>query len=439
MAWSSSAAGSPPPDRDAAALLVATGLIVGLAFASITDRIVTRWVDRDVELLHAVRDVAVDEFVGRVESRELVDDALRGMLEGLDRYSRFYARTELAQLDRDTSGEFRGIGVVFRQPTERGQVLFAFPGSPAERSGIRVGDRLLEVGGRLVAAMEPGELQQTIREARGGVLVVGVESLDGELREASIPLEKLLDPTVRHERMIDPVRGIGYLAIVSFSHRTPEEFDRAMDEMKARGLRRLVVDLRANPGGILDSAVSVANRFLSNGTIVQTRTRSEMEVREAISTEARHVGMPLVLLVDGGSASASEVLAGALQDHCAAVLVGQPTYGKGTVQTLRRLLDDRGVVKITTAVYHTPSDRSIERWEEKTTGSGITPDLWVEVGSQEGSSIHAFLNSYSPPEGAAETIRAWEEKEGVKLIEPPPEDAQLEAALGLFADAEGTH
>jgi carboxyl-terminal processing protease len=194
-----------------------------------------------------------------------------------------------------------------------------------------------------------------------------------------------------------------------------------------------VLDLRANPGGILDAAVRIANRFLESGTIVLTRTRSATEVKEAVAGEARFTDLPLVVLVDGTSASASEVLAGALQDHCAAVLVGEPTYGKGTVQTLRRLIEDRGVVKITTAVYHTPSNRSIERYEGTEAGSGITPDLWVELGAERRSAIHAFLATYSPPEPALESIRSWEEREGLALVAPPPADPQLEAALELFA------
>jgi carboxyl-terminal processing protease len=414
------------------ALLFIAGLSLGLLAASITDRLVARFGDRDIDLIHAVREIAVEDFVGDADPHEVADDALRGMLTGLDRYSHFYGRNELAQLDRDTSGEFRGIGVVFRQPTELGQILFPFPGSPAERAGIRVGDRLVEIAGRAVADLGPGGLQRVIREERGATIAVKVLGLDGQEREAAIALETLLDPTVRHARMVDPARGIGYLAITSFSHRTPEEFDRAMADLARHGLRRLVIDLRSNPGGILDAAVLIANRFLVQGTIVQTRTRRGTEVREAQPAEARHADLPLVLLVDGGSASASEVLAGALQDHSAAVLVGEPTYGKGTVQTLRRLLDDRGVVKITTAVYHTPSNRSIERWEAGEGGAGITPDLLVEIGTETRAGIQGFLGTYSPPEAALEALRAWEAREGSSLVPPAPRDPQLVAALELF-------
>jgi carboxyl-terminal processing protease len=414
-------------------LLFVAGLSLGLIFASITDRLVARYGDRDIDLLHAVRDIAVEEFVGGADPHEVADDALRGMLGGLDRYSHFYGRSELAALDRDTSGEFRGIGVVFRQPTELGQVLFAFPGSPADRAGVRVGDRLVEIAGRTVADLGQGGLQRTIREERGAALDVLVRGLDGGERRLSIPLETLLDPTVRHARILDAERGIGYVAITSFSHRTSEEFDRAMSDLAERGLRRLVLDLRSNPGGILDAAVRIANRFLESGTIVLTRTRSSTDVKEALPGEARFADLPLVVLVDGSSASASEVLAGALQDHCAAVLVGEPTYGKGTVQTLRRLIEDRGVVKITTAVYHTPSNRPIERFEGMEGGSGITPDLLVEIGAERRSAIHTFLATYSPPEPTLEALRTWEEREGLALVAPPPQDAQLEAALGLFS------
>ncbi len=422
-----------PRERSGQAGLLITGLLVGLLSGLATEKVVATFADREFEIVRAVRDLTCEQYVEDVEASDLVDNALRGMLGGLDRYSRFYARSEIDQLDRETSGEFRGIGIVFRRPIT-GQVLFVFPESPADRAGIRTGDLFLVVEGRSVAEMVPGELQETIRHAQSEELHLLVQDLEGAKREVVVPLEQVLDPTVRHVRMIDREQGVGYLAILSFSHRTLEEFDRAMDELQRQGLRGLIVDLRANPGGILDAAVHVANRFLPSGAIVRIRTRDETEVKQALPGEARHEHLPLVLLIDEESASASEVLAGCLQDHCAAILVGRPTYGKGTVQTLRRLANDRGVVKLTTAMYYTPSNRSIERWEGSEGGAGITPDLLVEIDEQERAAIYVFLNTYSPPPEVLEQIRAWEEKEGVSLLESPPQDRQLQAAVALLAN-----
>ena len=433
----------PPPFPDdergrarrteSAVAIFVLGVASGLFFAVVVERFTTAFFDRDMELLRAVRDMALEDFVSDVEADELVDDALRGMLSGLDRYSRYYGPDEIAQLDRETTGEFRGIGVVFRPPTERGQVLFPFPGSPAAEAGMRVGDRILSVGDLEIAGLERGELQRAIRSAGGDTLPMRVLGLDGLERELSLQLDRVIDPTVRHVRMLDPDAGIGYLAIVSFSHRTPEEFDRAVRQLQDEGMRALAIDLRSNPGGILEAAVKVANRFIPEGAIVATRTREETRVTEALSGEAQLADMPVVLLVDEGSASASEVLAGALQDHCAAALVGEPTYGKGTVQTLRRFSDDRAIVKITTAKYYTPAWRGIERDEDDPEASGIAPDLFVELSPEERQVVHRFLATYSPPRDVLPAIEAWQAAEAEDLVPDAPEDRQLDAAMALLS------
>lgn len=420
------------------ALLFVFGIVVGLLGALVSERVTSALADDDIELVRAVRNLALRDFVDEVESDELIDDALRGMLQGLDEHSRFYGPAEIAQLDRETYGEFRGIGVVFRRPTQEGQVLFPLPGSPAERAGVRVGDRILEIDGQRVADMEPGELQEAIRTSRGDELSLLLRGLDGEERAVRLEPQQVIDPTVRHARMLDAERGIGYLAILSFSHRTPEEFDRAVAGLEERGLHGLVVDLRLNPGGILDAAVRVANRFIAEGPIVATRTRSETHVTDADPAEARLAALPLVLLVDEASASASEVLAGALQDHAVAAIVGEPTYGKGTVQTLRRVGKERGIVKLTTATYYTPSWRRIEPHRPGGHGgdgggeAGIAPDVLVELADEERGDVYEFLTGYSPPAAHVATIERWERSENVELIPDPPADRQLEAAVALL-------
>jgi carboxyl-terminal processing protease len=414
--------------------LFVLGLAVGLLFAWVVDRAAKAWLDDDLELVRAVRDLALDEFVSAVDSSELTEGALRGMLAGLDRYSRYYDSAETAGLDRETTGEFRGIGVVFRSG-EPGRVLFPYPGSPAHRSGVAVGDRILAVDGHPLTGLGPAELQSLLHASQGE-LVLDLERLDGSRIELAVEPGVVLDPTVRHARMQDAERGIGYLAILAFSHRTPREFDESVEELAQRGLRSLIVDLRSNPGGILEAAVQVANRFLDQGTIVTTRMRDETRVTEALPAEAKLKDLPLVLLVDENSASASEVLAGALQDHCAAVLVGEPTYGKGTVQTLKRITRERGVVKLTTAFYSTPSGRRIEHDDADSLNSGIAPDLLVALGDEEKQAIQRFLFSYPPPEAALPALREWETREQVRLIEEPPEDRQLDSALALLAGGE---
>jgi len=402
---------------------------VALLCTTIADRVMR---DRDMDLFRAVRNLAADTSVHEVERRELVDDAMRGMLGGLDRHSRYYSADEIAGLDRETTGEFRGIGIVFRRPVANGQILFPFPDSPAARAGIEVGDTILEVDGHLVEEMEPGGIQASLQRAGKRAVLLRIRDLAGAEREVEVVPERVVDPTIRHVRMVDEEESIGYLAILSFSHQTLEEFDRAMGHLVDAGMRALVIDLRGNPGGILDDAVQVANRFVGEGRLVATRTRKATQVTLARPEEALHAGMPLALLVDEGSASASEVLAGALQDHCAAVLVGQPTYGKGTVQTITPFDEYGARVKITTATYYTPAWRCIERDGEARGDSGIAPDVRCDLEDNARSAVHVFLSTYSPPPAVIPAIEAWEEREGLDLIGEAPADPQLEAAVALL-------
>jgi carboxyl-terminal processing protease len=411
--------------------LFVLGLVAGLLAALTIDRAARFFLDRDLELVRAVRDLAVEEYVREVEPSQLIDDALNGMLQELDEHSAFYGPREIATLERETTGEFLGIGAVFRSG-EAGRILFPCPGSPAERAGLRVGDRILRAGGEAVASMSTEDLQARLHQGDTQV-ELEVEGLDGGVRAVALRPAAILDPTVRHARLVSPERGIGYVAIRSFSHRTPEELDEAVAHLQADGMRSLVIDLRGNPGGILDAAVSIANRFIAAGTLLATRTRSEVHRTEAAPGEAKFRGTPLALLLDGYTASASEVLAAALQDHAVAVLVGEPTYGKGTVQTLRRIGSDRAIVKLTTAHYCSPSLRRIEHVEDSAATSGIAPDLWVPLSREDRARVHDFLASYSPPQSALEALAAWEESEGQALIGRLPLDAQLRAALALLA------
>ncbi|MSR63567.1 MAG: hypothetical protein EXS08_14110 [Planctomycetes bacterium] len=425
---------APLPPGGPGALSFVLGLSCGLIIALAVDRIARTWVDRDMELVRAVRDLALADFVSEVGEEKLIDDALGGMLRGLDNYSHYYGPREIADLDRETSGEFLGIGVVFRAG-ELGRVLFPYPGSPAEEAGLRVGDRIVSAEGQPIDTMKAPELQELLHRGESEVHLA-VEDLEGEARELVLHPQVVLDPTVRHERMLVAERGIGYLSIRSFSRRTEQEFDDAVARLKARGLRALVLDLRANPGGILDAAVAIANRFVASGSLLATRSRSETRVTPADPDQARLAGLPLVVLLDNYSASASEVLAAALQDHAVAALVGEPSYGKGTVQTLKRIGEDRAVVKITTAHYCSPSLRRIEHVDEDAEHSGIAPDLCVPLSESERREVYGFLKGFSPPDEVLNELHAWESREHVRLVDDPPLDRQLDAAVALLSGIE---
>jgi C-terminal peptidase prc len=249
--------------------------------------------------------------------------------------------------------------------------------------------------------------------------------------------EELVDPSVRHARLIgEGLPRIGYLAITSFSRKTPDEFDAALVALGE--LDALVIDVRGNPGGVLEAAVLIANRFVAQGMLVSHEGRGAVVEFQARPEEATRAGLPLAVLVDGDSASASEVFAAALQDHRAAVLVGTATYGKGVVQEVRHFDQGRAVVKLTTAYYYTPAGRNLERTVESAWDSGIQPDLWVELAEDEALAVAQHLASHAAPPAALPRLRAWEQELGVQLVPSHPPDRQLEAALALFrADRPG--
>ena len=408
------------------------GVVTGLLLAGILALSRRQPADSEIERYRSVRDFVRTHYVREVDSTKLLDEALRGMVQSLDPYSRYYDRHQIAALERETTGRYRGIGVVFRSPASEGQVLFCLPDSPAARAGVRVGDRIESVNGRPLAELADGELHATLTTQEVRELRMVVRGLDGEFRELEMKRAALTDPTVRHARMLDGERGIGYVAITSFSLQTPQEFVTAVERLERQGLRALVIDVRSNLGGVLGSAVEIAGRFVSEGVLVSTEGRGDPVVYEAKRSEARWAGMPLVVLVDKDSASASEVFAAALQDHRAAVIVGSPTYGKGMVQKVHAFGGDEGEVKLTTAYYYTPAHRNLERTVEDAWEYGLLPDVSVDLTGEERRSVHQHLASYSPPAGALEELRAWEERSGLVLIEAHPPDAQLDAALDLF-------
>jgi len=409
------------------------GVLSGVLLALIAAELWPVGGGQDVDQYQAVRDFARESFVREIDDDQLLDLALHGMLAGLDEYSRFYDDEESAALARQTYGRYRGVGIVFRRPVAEGRVLYPLPDSPATRAGVRVGDQFLEVSGIPVEELGEVGFRAALTEPAEDVLKARVQGLDGTIRELEIQPDSVVDPSVRHVRILDEERGIGYLAIVSFSGETDAEFDAAFDFLKKRGMRALVIDLRHNLGGVLESAVRVAARFVRSGVIVSTEGRGEPVVYNAEEGGAWYLGTPLAVLVDGSSASASEVLAGALQDHRAAVLVGEPTYGKGMVQTIRHF-DTWGTrAKVTSSYYYSPTHRNFERTAVPGRDYGILPDLEIPLLRQERGRLYSFLSGYSPGPDVIPALEAWEDAEGLELIEPLPRDAQLEAALALFA------
>lgn len=416
--------------RDWAHLLA--GLALGLSLGLVVWKVRPLSSDQDLERYREVRDWVRTHYVRETADGELIEQALHGMVDSLDPYSRFYGAAEVAQLKRETSGHYTGIGVVFATPLSEARVLFTLPDSPARKAGIRVGDQLLRVAGRVVAEMAPGELRAMLGQPNRGPIEVAVLGRDRQQRSTAISNEALVDPSVRHVRIVDAELGVGALSILSFSQETADEFDAAVRELQARGMKALILDLRGNLGGVLRGAVRVANRFIPQGPIVSHEGRNQTLRYNAEPELATLVGLPLVVLVDGESASASEVLAAALQEHRAAAVIGSATYGKGMVQQVRTFGADEMVVKLITSYYYTPSHRNLERTVDGAWSVGVMPDIELKLTQAETDALRAWRSSYSPPDDLRAQIEEWERDEGRKLAPQPPPDAHVDAALELF-------
>ena len=431
-------AASPPRRRRARSgvgSVFVLGSLFGVMLATLVSELWPDEVESDVAHYREVREFVRSSFVGDIDADRLVEHALEGLVKSLDPYSRYYDNpVSTAQVDRETSGHYTGIGVVFMPQDERNgfQVLFPVSGSPAARTGLRVGDRLVQVEGRDIDGMSPDEVRTALRGAPGSSLGMVVEGLDGDRRRIEMPREVMLDPTVCHAEILDSDLGIAYVAITSFSRETSDELDLALGQLEASGMRALVLDLRANPGGVLQGAVQVARRFVREGVIVSTEGRGEPVVHRAVPAEARYAGLPTVVLIDGGTASAGEVLAAALQDHRLAVLVGSATHGKGVVQTVRRFPDRATIAKVTSSYYYTPAGRNLERDPASGREHGILPDVDVPISDSQRARVHGYLRRSTPPMDALDDLHVWQTTLGVNLLEPQPTDAQLEAALELL-------
>ena len=311
-------------------------------------------------------------YVDEVDETKLIHGAIRGMVQSLDSHSAFMTPEEFRVLRADTEGRFGGIGC---EVDVRGGVLtvmMPLEGTPADLAGIRPGDRIIEIDGEPSEGMSLQDAVVQMRGEPGSTVTLVIRRSDVEdpieltVTRAVIRVESL------EARTLEP--GLGYLRIRTFQEDTSSRLHEALDRLEREQrseLRGLVLDLRGNPGGLVNQAVEVSDTFLDQGVIVTTRGRGgRLMVEERAHRRGTRTDLLLVVLVDGQSASASEIVVGALQDHHRAVIMGTRTYGKGSVQNVIELPDGSGL-KLTVARYHTPSGRCIQ-------GQGIEPDIHVD-------------------------------------------------------------
>jgi len=313
-----------------------------------------------------------NNYVEPVEDKELLQNAIRGMLSGLDPHSTYLDLEDFKSLREGTSGEFGGLGIEVAMEDGFVRVVSPIDDTPAAEGGVLAGDLIIRLDDTPVKGLALRDAVDIMRGKPGTDLLLTIIR-DGEDKPLKITLTRAIIKvkSVKH-KTLSP--GYGYVRISTFQQRTGEALNEAIDQLKKDNegtLKGLVLDLRNNPGGLLNAAVDVSDAFITNGMIVYTDGRIP-DSKQEFTAKPRDVlnGAPLVVLVNGGSASASEIVAGALQDHHRAVILGTKTFGKGSVQTVMPLTDSTAV-KMTTARYFTPSGRSIQ-------AEGIVPDITVE-------------------------------------------------------------
>jgi carboxyl-terminal processing protease len=346
----------------------------------------------------------------------LIHHALSGMLQELDPYSQFLDTDAYNDIKDDTAGSFGGIGIVISMKDGMLTVVSPMEDTPGFRSGILHGDIIMEVDGQETREMSLSESVSLMRGEPGTeVKIKTLRPATRDIKELTIVREEIDVASVKDAEMI--LEGIGYVRITQFNEPTGKNLKAALDELVKQGLKGLVLDLRGNPGGLLSSAAEVAELFLPRGKlIVFTKGRDPRQDRQEFKssglTHYTAKDFPLVILVNGGSASASEIVAGALQDHKRAMLVGEKTFGKGSVQSIR-MLEDGSAIKLTSAKYYTPSERVIHE-------HGIEPDHTVGMRAED-----LFLLRMQ---------QAQENGEADELLDPKTEirDVQLDAAIGAL-------
>jgi carboxyl-terminal processing protease len=360
--------------------------------------------DRDYELvrlfvdvLHKVRGQYVHELTPERE-RKLVEDMLNGGLDRLDPHSGFISRNDYKQFRRQSKGELFGVGIhLGYDPNGRNElmVISPMPDSPAYKEGIEAGDVIVKIDGKSTDGMRLREAVDLITGEPGKKVTLSVRQESGKVRDVTLVRAKIEVPSVLGDRrkpgkpkewdfLIDKKDKIGYVRLVGFNEKSSGEMRAALKQLKKEGVRALVLDLRGNPGGLLSAAKEISNLYLSEGRIVSTKGRNqEEEVYDADPRETMlgENDVPMAVLIDRYSASASEIVSAALQDHKRAVIVGERSYGKGSVQNIIEMERGQSALKLTTASYWRPSGKNIHRFPESkdTDEWGVKPNAGLEV------------------------------------------------------------
>ncbi|MEM7169256.1 MAG: S41 family peptidase [Pseudomonadota bacterium] len=379
---------------------------------------------RQLKLFSDVFERVRADYVEEATDEELIESAIQGMLTALDPHSSYLNADTFKDMRVQTKGEFGGLGIEVTMENGYVKVVSPIDDTPAHRAGVEAGDFITHLDGEAVLGLTLNEAVERMRGKVNTDLEVTI------LREGQDPFDLTITRDVIKIRSVrSRTEGnIGYLRVTTFNQQTTPGLEKAIDEIEAElgdDLEGYVIDLRNNPGGLLDQAISVTDAFMDQGEIVSTRGRAKDDAQRYNARDGDLTdGLPLVVLINGGSASASEIVAGALQDHRRAIVMGTPSFGKGSVQTIIPL-GAHGAMRLTTARYYTPSGRSIQ-------AKGIEPDILVEqaqieVADQGQQRKEADLRGALQNDGDNE-----EEAEANATSEDAQQDFQLSRALDLI-------
>ena len=331
---------------------------------------------KNLEVFSNVLSIIQQNYVEDIDTQETIEGAIKGMLSSLDPHSSYLKPDDFKELQVETKGSFSGIGIEITIKDDMLTVVSPIEDTPAFKAGIQAGDRIIKIGDESTKDMSLVEAVKKLRGPKGTEVTISIhrEGLT-ELQEFTITRDVIPIYSVR-SNMLEP--GYGYARITNFQRNTSEDLQDALNELlQDDKLKGLILDLRNNPGGLLDASVKVADLFLDKGIIVSTKGRLQDQNMEfSAHSGGPEYNFPIVVLINGGTASASEIVAGALQDHKRALILGTQSFGKGSVQTIIPMNDGAGL-RLTTARYYTPNGTSIQ-------ATGITPDVIVqEVEFQE--------------------------------------------------------
>tara|TARA_R110002096_G_scaffold196928_19_gene379908 strand:- start:41 stop:1369 length:1329 start_codon:yes stop_codon:yes gene_type:complete len=419
------------------------GLLIGLLIAGShqvfakRDSAVLELPLSDIQLFTDIYARIKKDYVEEVGDHDLLEGAIRGMLGSLDPHSSYLSQEEFKELQIGTTGEFGGLGIEVGMENGFVRVISPIEDTPADKAGVKAGDVIIKLDETQVKGLTLNEAVKLMRGKRGSKILLTIVR-EGEVKplEISVTRDVIRVKSVR-SRILEP--GYGYIRISSFQSKTTRNVISAVEKLLAKSdqnLKGLVLDLRNNPGGVLTGAVGVSDIFLADGElIVFTKGRVEdAELNYSASTNDTVNGIPIIVLINEGSASASEIVAGALQDHKRAVIMGQKSFGKGSVQTILPLKED-AALKLTTARYYTPSGKSIQ-------GEGINPDILVEeIYDGEGAENKKFefvreadLKGHLENNQEKNKDKPQKEVKRITIAVDSEEDAVLNEALSILKD-----